>query len=229
MSISNILFVDIESIPKKSAVDDSYEINLFMKKFAREIAEAEDRDINDFYRSKASLSAEFGKICNISIGQMRGDTFYIKSVAGEDEAEMLNQFVISLAKSEATRLCSHNGHDFDFPFIARRMWINKIAVPDILSPFSKKPWQLTDNLFDTMKIWSGVQYNYKCSLDLLAYCLGIDSPKSEMDGSMVYEKYAAKDFEAIKKYGSGDVLTLAKIFCKISGNQDVSFDKVSIY
>ena len=156
MSISNILFVDIETCrPQEYLVHDTRNGELFMKRFKSHWNNV-DKQWDEIYNENAPFSAEFGKICNISIGQMRGDTFYIKSVAGEDEVEILTQFCISLAKSEATRLCAHNGHEFDFPFIARRMWINKIAVPSIIDPFNKKPWEVSDKLYDTMKIWSGV-------------------------------------------------------------------------
>jgi hypothetical protein len=40
------------------------------------------------------------------------------------------------------RRFSHNAKEFDIPFIARRMIINQIALPDKLNLFGKKPWEI---------------------------------------------------------------------------------------
>jgi hypothetical protein len=38
-------------------------------------------------------------------------------------------------------LCGHNAKEFDIPFIARRMIINSIVIPNKLNLFGKKPWK----------------------------------------------------------------------------------------
>src|SRR2546429_5980208 len=48
-------------------------------------------------------------------------------------------------------LCAHNGKEFDFPFIARRMLINGLKLPKILHIAGKKPWEV--NHLDTMELW----------------------------------------------------------------------------
>ena len=40
------------------------------------------------------------------------------------------------------RLCGHNAKEFDFPFIARRMLIHQISLPQSLQLFNKKPWEV---------------------------------------------------------------------------------------
>jgi uncharacterized protein YprB with RNaseH-like and TPR domain len=37
--------------------------------------------------------------------------------------------------------CGHNAKEFDIPFLARRMIINNIAIPDKLNLFGK-PWEI---------------------------------------------------------------------------------------
>lgn len=109
--------------------------------------------------------------------------------------------------------------------------MHDMPVPVMLNPFGKKPWDLNAHLYDTMKIWSGVQYSHKISLDLLAECFGVPSPKSEMDGSQIHEMYWSmfdegkelpfdveeKVFAMITRYNQGDVKTLVNVFCRMMG------------
>jgi len=39
-------------------------------------------------------------------------------------------------------LCAHNGKEFDFPYVARRMLIKGISLPNKLNLFGKKPWEV---------------------------------------------------------------------------------------
>jgi hypothetical protein len=48
-------------------------------------------------------------------------------------------------------LCGHNAKEFDIPFLARRMIINQIALPDKLNLFGKKPWEIPH--LDTLELW----------------------------------------------------------------------------
>ena len=48
-------------------------------------------------------------------------------------------------------LCAHNGKEFDFPFMARRMLIHKIQLPAKLNLFGKKPWEIPH--LDNLKLW----------------------------------------------------------------------------
>jgi uncharacterized protein YprB with RNaseH-like and TPR domain len=36
----------------------------------------------------------------------------------------------------------HNAKEFDIPFIARRMIINQVPIPNKLNLFGKKPWEI---------------------------------------------------------------------------------------
>ena len=48
-------------------------------------------------------------------------------------------------------MCAHNGKEFDFPFIARRMIVHRIALPKKLNLFGKKPWEVPH--LDTLEMW----------------------------------------------------------------------------
>ena len=52
------------------------------------------------------------------------------------------------------RLCAHNGKEFDFPYIARRMIIHRIVLPEILQISGKKTLgNITFRYFRVMEIW----------------------------------------------------------------------------
>ncbi|MFM7194795.1 MAG: hypothetical protein ACKOYP_08470 [Bacteroidota bacterium] len=40
------------------------------------------------------------------------------------------------------RLCAHNGKEFDFPYLCRRMIINGIPLPPSLDLSGRKPWEV---------------------------------------------------------------------------------------
>ena len=131
----------------------------------------------------------------------------------------------SYSKNREILLCAHNGKEFDYPYIARRMIINGIRIPDLLDNAGKKPWEV--KLLDTMELWKFGDYKSYTSLDLLSAILGIPSPKDDIDGSMVadiYWKY--HDLERIVRYCEKDVLTVARIFLRLTNRQGISQDRV---
>jgi hypothetical protein len=62
-------------------------------------------------------------------------------------------------------LCGHNAKEFDIPFLARRMIINQIALPDKLNLFGKKPWEIPH--LDTLELWKFGDYKHYTSLKLM--------------------------------------------------------------
>ena len=120
--------------------------------------------------------------------------------------------------TESHFLCAHNGKEFDFPFLARRILINGLKVPRILDNAGKKPWEV--KLLDTMELWKYGDYKNYTSLNLLAEIFGIPSPKEDIDGSMIYKVYwEDKDIERILKYNRKDVLTVAQVYLKFKGEK----------
>jgi len=107
-------------------------------------------------------------------------------------------------------LCAHNGKEFDFPYIARRMIINGIDLPLILQMAGKKPWEIRH--LDTMELWKFGDYKNYTSLDLLTAIFDIPTPKDDIDGSMVGKVYwENKDLERIREYCQKDVLAIAQL------------------
>jgi len=217
--LENILFLDIETVPAYpdfDAVPGNFQ-RLWEKKSAY-IRSADNLSPAEVY-SQAGIYAEFGKIVCISCGFMNGNEVRLKSFYGDDEVILLNEFAGLLQQhynQPESLLCGHNGKEFDFPYIARRMLINGIELPDILNLAGKKPWEIRH--LDTMELWKFGDYKHYTSLELLAAIFGIPTPKDDIDGSQVARVYwKDKDLERIAHYCQKDVLTTIQLFRRYQG------------
>jgi DNA polymerase elongation subunit (family B) len=223
INIENILFLDIETVPQYRYFNDAPENirNLWMKKMS--INKKPDEDAEQVYQ-RAGIWAEFGKIICISAGFIykKDDKsiFRVKSFYGDYEEKLLSEFNENLEKFSKKHkhnimLCAHNGKEFDFPYIARRMLINKIKLPKILNVGGKKPWEVP--FLDTMELWRFGDYKNYTSLNLLATLFNIESPKDDIDGSMVADVYYHQnDIERIARYCEKDVFTVALLYLRLN-------------
>ena len=124
-------------------------------------------------------------------------------------------------------LVAHNGKEFDFPYLCRRMLINGIHIPSILDVSGKKPWET--NFIDTMELWKFGDYKNYTSLNVLAKCFGIPSPKDDIDGSMVGHTYwQQNDLERIATYCKKDIVTTAQLLVKYRNEPLVSASNIQI-
>jgi len=181
---------------------------------------------------RAGIYSEFGKIICISVGLIREKNpfiFRLKSFYGKDEKLLLSEFSGMLTKFNRTNkeavLCAHNGKEFDFPYIARRMIINGLIIPEILDNAGKKPWEI--KLLDTMDLWKFGDYKNYTSLDLLTSILGIPTPKDDIDGSMVAGIfYNDDDIKRIVYYCEKDVLAIARVLLRFMNLPGIEEDKI---
>lgn len=219
LNLEHILFLDIETVPQKPSFADLDETTQILWEQKSQYQRKDEFSAEEFYE-RAGIWAEFGKVICISVGYfiVKGDTrnFRVTSFYGE-ELELLKQFKQLLQEHfNQTRhlLCAHNGKEFDFPYIARRMVINGMNLPYKLDLFGKKPWDVPH--LDTMELWKFGDYKHFTSLKLLAHILGIPSPKEDMDGSMVKGVfYEENDLNRIVSYCELDVVTTAQVFLKL--------------
>jgi 3'-5' exonuclease len=229
--IEDILFLDIETVPQTS----SYELlNPVMKtlwdKKSKQFRTPEQTS-GDVYE-RAGIYSEFGKIICISVGlitERNPLSFRLKSFYSKDEKLLLTDFSQMLLKfsksNKESLLCAHNGKEFDFPYIARRMIINELIIPEILDNAGKKPWEI--KLLDTMDLWKFGDYKNYTSLDLLTSILGIPSPKDDIDGSMVSGIYYGEDdLERIVRYCEKDVLAIAQVLLRFKNLPVIAADKI---
>lgn len=231
--VNNILFLDIETIPQHP----SFELmpnewkELWTRKAGSLLKSREEETVESIY-NRAGIYAEFGKIICISCGLITGfgeqKKLHLKSFYGDDEKKLLVSFSEMLNRwqdESPKRLCAHNGKEFDFPYISRRMIINHLPLPELLNFSGKKPWEIPH--LDTMELWKFGDFKSFTSLNLLAHALGIPTPKDDIDGSMVGEVYWKEhDLERIANYCEKDVVTVAQIYLRIIGQPLISADHI---
>jgi uncharacterized protein YprB with RNaseH-like and TPR domain len=214
----DILFLDIETVPAVSSysmLDKSFQAQ--WEKKSKQFRD-DEKSADDVY-DRAGIYAEFGKIICISVGLIKEKnpfSFRLKSFYGDDEKLLLSEFLAMLNKFSRNKealLCAHNGKEFDYPYIARRMLINSMIIPDILDNAGKKPWEV--KLLDTLDLWKFGDYKSYTSLNLLTAVLNIPSPKDDIDGSMVARVYYDEhDIKRIVRYCEKDVLAVAQVLLK---------------
>jgi uncharacterized protein YprB with RNaseH-like and TPR domain len=228
----NVLFLDIETVPIKENFKDLSAP--FQKLWEEKTVWQRKDDVSpsDFYKLKAGVMAEFAKIICISVGYLfveKGENhFRIKSFYGDKEKQILTEFN-SLLNTEFNKnqhqLCAHNGKEFDFPFIARRMLINGLKLPKLLDIAGKKPWEI--NHLDTMELWRFGDYKNYTSIKLLAALFDIPTPKDDIDGSQVAGVYyQEKNLERIKIYCQKDTLTVAQLLLRYKGEELIKEENI---
>ena len=225
--LENILFLDIETVAcvhNFNDLDERFK-NLWTKKMRFHI-EKSSQTAKDLF-DKAAIWAEFGKIVCISVGYIisknRERTFRIKSFYGHNEKHLLDNFAFLLDNHfnrDKHLLCAHNGKEFDFPYIARRMLINRVKLPRLLDISGKKPWEVKH--IDTLELWKFGDYKHYTSLDLLA-------PKNQIDGSMVSKIYWEQgDLPKIAGYCQKDVITICNLLLKFRGEELIENSHIDI-
>lgn len=220
---------------------------------AKELAEGQT--YADLF-ANGGLYAEFGKIVCISVGMFHylpdgTITFRVKSFASDDECEVLRGFADMLGtrrpygtalygatttikdrdkvdhRNDPFFLCAHNGREFDYAYLGRRMLICGQPIPPMLDMAGHRAWNLP-HLLDTMELWKFGDSKGPISLPLLAGLFGIPSPKDDIDGTQVGHTYwVEKNLARIVQYCQKDVETLARIFLHYT-NQQSLWDVVEV-
>lgn len=232
---NNIIFLDIETVPQQPAFEGLAEDwkKLWEHKSQYLTRNKEEETASTIY-PRAGIYAEFGKIICISCGFLQGSgtgkKLLLKSFAGDDEKIVLAAFTEMLKKWSAGGsrfLCAHNGKEFDFPYLCRRMIVNSVPIPTLLNIAGKKPWEVSH--LDTMELWKFGDFKSYTSLNLLAHTLGIPTPKDDIDGSMVWEVYwKEKNLPRIVTYCQKDVVTVAQVLLRMGGETLVHEENIEI-
>jgi 3'-5' exonuclease len=219
LNLEHILFLDIETVPQHPHFSDLDELTKQLWDQKTQYQRKDEFTPEEFY-DRAGIWAEFGRIVCISVGyfKLEGEVrkFRVTTFHGE-EALLLKEFK-NLVETHFNRpyhlLCAHNGKEFDFPYIARRMIILGIDLPFKLNLFGKKPWEVPH--LDTLELWKFGDYKTFTSLKLMAHVLGIPSPKDDIDGSEVRNVYYEEnDIDRIIRYCEKDTTTVAQILLRL--------------
>lgn len=224
IKLENILFLDVETTSQYKDYNDAPKhIQELWDEKALSLIKDENLIPSDIYR-RAAIYAEFGKIICVSLGFLVKDNEHyrlrIKSVYNHDEKKLLEELINVInkffEKYPQAYLCAHNGKEFDFPYMARRILINGLKLPKALDIAGKKPWEVFH--LDTMELWKFGDYKSYTSLKLLAAVFNIPSPKEDIDGSKVYDVYwHENNLPRIVEYCQKDVLTLCRLFMRYKG------------
>lgn len=220
--LRDILFLDIETVASThdyDALDERIKTQWARKAlfFKRERQQTDE----EIYHERAGIYAEFGKIICVAVGKfIETETGELglktKAYYGDNETTLLCEFKNMIEKMDPVnlKLCAHNGKEFDYPYLCRRMLVNGIALPAAMNIMGKKSWEVQH--LDTLDMWKFGDYKHYTSLDLLASIFHIPSSKNGIDGSLVNAVYyQEKDLSRIKDYCIQDVVVLAQLFLKL--------------
>lgn len=221
--LSDILFLDIETASLEEAFETlpSRIQEEWLKKEKHIHSKETEIKPGSLFFDKAGIYAEFGKVICVGVGyfhfveEENKLEFRTKSYAEEQEYDTLTAFVELLHRKKWI-LCAHNGKEFDFPYLSRRILVNRIPLPEPLQIAGKKPWEVRH--LDTLELWKFGDYKYYTRLELLAAIFDIPTSKEGIDGSQVNEAYYhEKDLEKIREYCLRDVLVTAQIYLAFQG------------
>jgi hypothetical protein len=223
--LRQLLLIDIETVSAYSSfseVPESWQ-KLWSEKISWQLPA--DTTADEFYEARAAIMAEFGKIVCISAGYFREEggslQLRVRSFYREDEAKLMEDFARAVtqfgqASKQKLWFTGHNIREFDIPYLCRRMLIKGFTLPAWLDFQAMKPWEVP--MIDTMQLWKFGDFKHFTSLNLLASCLGISSPKTDMDGSMVGDVFWKQgDLHRISEYCQQDVITVAQLILRFQG------------
>ncbi|MEH3115688.1 3'-5' exonuclease [Pedobacter terrae] len=231
LDLNQVMVLDIETVPQYASYQDVPPNFQELWEQKTHYQRNSEQSAEDFYE-RAGIMAEFGKIICISLGifyaEEKTNKLRIKSFSGHDEYDILSQFAALLNKQTPNLMfCAHNGKEFDFPYLCRRLLINRIEIPSQLELSGKKPWEV--NHIDTMELWKFGDYKHFTSLNLLAAILDIPTPKDDINGSQVKQVYyEEKNLPRIVTYCQKDVITTAQVLLKFKGIEIIPEENITI-
>lgn len=232
INLEDILFLDIETVPQYPDYNSVPAAEQALWEEKTQNLRKDEYTAEEYY-NRAGIWAEFGKIVCISVGYFsfrhEQRTFRVTSFTGEEDT-LLRDFV-RLVEEHFSRpnklFCAHNGKEFDFPYLSRRMIINGVRIPNKLQLFGKKPWEVPH--LDTLDLWKFGDYKHYTSLTLLANTLGIPSPKDDINGSQVCDVfYEENDIHRIATYCEKDTITVAQILLRLRYEPLLTDDEILI-
>ena len=235
LNIEEVLFLDIETVPLAPEYAELTEKwkELWEHKMQFQITNGEP--VENLYE-RAGIYAEFGRISCISAGYVtyrKGEMFFrVKSFYDDDEKKLIRNFFNAwdkFSRAGKRRLCAHNGQEFDFPYIARRALVNNLNLPKILDIAGSKPWEIKDQLIDTLQLWKFGDYKHYTSLSLLCELFNIPTPKDDIDGSQVAKIYwEENDIDRIIRYCEKDTLAVANLMLKYKGDKIIPMENMEV-
>ena len=130
-----------------------------------------------------------------------------------DEKKILEDLWNFLKDKQRHKIVTHNGYQFDIPFLIIRSIVNGVKIPISIN---NSKWQMErSNHFDTMQFFSQQGIFTNLNLDILARLNGIDVPDNRFRGSEIEKLYKEGNLDEIKRHCKEDVELLEKVFEKL--------------
>jgi hypothetical protein len=219
--MNTVLVLDIETIPADDArIVDFIAASIKPPKTMSVAATIEKwhkdskQDAIDDAVSGTGLDGAFGRVCVIGFDMGEG----VDALHGLDEPALLVAFnaklnTIPRSLWSAMTIVGHNVIDFDLRFLVQRYMVNGIQPHAIIQAAARaKPWDT--NVYDTMIQFAGLKKSIR--LDKLCMALGVTSPKSEMDGSMVGQFVADGRIAEVVEYCKRDVTATGAVYRRMT-------------
>ncbi|GAB3246597.1 3'-5' exonuclease [Larkinella harenae] len=222
--LKNLLFIDIKTVagaPSYNDLDERIQQQWGQK--SSYFQNEENWSAARWYDNRASYYAEYGKIVCIGIGGLYWDDddnifLKVKTLASDDELALLTEFVDIIEKYPANELilCAHNGKEFDYPYLCRRMLVHGLPLPATLRLSGRKPWDIPHQ--DVLEMWRFGDSRHFVPLDLLAAVLNLPTQPLELTGdqtSLVY--YQKQGLKRVREYARSSIVTLVQVYLRLLG------------
>lgn len=214
--LKTLLFFDIETCGKYAdyetfRANDPEGASVWAKKAKR----LKKEDPHLFYENEISLFPEFGQIACLSYGIWKNGEMQISTIRNEgNETDMMKKIYMLFAKASSNGMVptGWNIKNFDVPWIIRKMLINGLEVPSVISTYEKKPWEV--GVLDLKEVWKS-NSSLDVNFEEAAYSMGIPSPKDDIDGSQVHGEFWKGNLDRIVTYCEKDVKTMILLAAKL--------------
>lgn len=231
--IKNLLFLDIETVAGFATFEAMPErLQHQWARKARHLRTDASQTDAALYEGRAGIYAEFGRVVVIGLGFAHPTdegklALKVRTLANADEAALLREFVgiVERYRPDRLTLCAHNGYEFDFPYLCRRMLVNGIPLPKALRLSGQPPWK--NPHLDTLELWKfGDKKNFT-SLELLAALFDIPSSKTDLSGDQVNGVFHRENgLERIRQYCQEDVVVLAQLFLRYQNHALIPEERI---
>jgi DNA polymerase elongation subunit (family B) len=189
--------------------------------FAMGEAQALQRVEEELYE-KSSFDGTFSRIVCIGLLEF-SDSLEPRGAMswyGANERELLRLFWSHVGQMRPSLFITHNGLNFDLPFIKKRSIIHQVkpTIDINLARFRTEP------VYDTMAIWSNWDNRGWIKLDVLARALNVESKSGS--GDQVKEMWVKGRGEDIARYCLQDTYVTYACYCRMNFRQPISSDVV---
>jgi predicted PolB exonuclease-like 3'-5' exonuclease len=181
-----------------------------------------DLDFSKIWDDRAALYPEYGRIVAISFGFFASSKenerpFKIFTFVNDNEKTLIEnffKFFMLKFNTNTFKLVGGNIKFFDIPFILRKAITYGLAVPKYFYNPLAKPWE--QNMFDIIEYYRANTTVGDATMDSICRVLGIESPKTLMDGSMVSKAYWEGEIDKIAGYCEKDTDAAKEVLLKMT-------------